>query len=574
MLQIWKSCYSLTNPSDSGRGSSLLDRTIADRRQLNTITLPDFGDPETVSDSSSSSSSLSRTESPLHLFVSSHLHSHPKPDTFVWPPAAHSFSDPGPRQEPSLCSVHATSVAASRVEQALSEVASSLQSSAPKQGPLHPWMTLAQIWLHAAEVYIGIGKPAEASACTQEAANLFPMSHNVLYMRGQVAELRGNLDEARRWYEEALSISPTHVKSMQRLVSLASWAGPWGPEVLFRSTRWLGTLHPSSATKANAAVAAPAAEPAGTVRALCRWPGVLSLAPPGLLPVRGAESGPPAALWAWCLGLYAAHSSLAGPGDLQKAEPFRIEGLLTLGRPQLLSRGLQAVRAHGALRGGVGCPARGVTPVPAHPAGALSWVQDQTWGSPSAAQPPSPWLLPPHHQRVWGRAGSVCTHCLCRWERPLWRAGWCSWQGLSGPLGSRASAHSGQPSWPGLSSRAARAGHSPRSLACLGAPERKGQWESSPGKVSCVTFRAFAHARAPGTAAASLSEGSRRAHPRERREGPVPGLQAQDRASSLGDPRGLWVLSQNPGLRKPLKHVSVHPGGSETGRTEEGRDQQ
>uniref|UniRef100_A0A8C5R6W2 Tetratricopeptide repeat domain 7B n=1 Tax=Leptobrachium leishanense TaxID=445787 RepID=A0A8C5R6W2_9ANUR len=162
MLQIWKSCYNLTNPSDSGRGSSLLDRAIADRRQLNTITLPDFSDPETGS-------------------------------------------------------IHATSIAASRVEQALSEVASSLQSSAPKQGPLHPWMTLAQIWLHAAEVYIGIGKPAEASACIQEAANLFPMSHNVLYMRGQVAELRGNIDEAKRWYEEALSISPTHVKSMQRL---------------------------------------------------------------------------------------------------------------------------------------------------------------------------------------------------------------------------------------------------------------------------------------------------------------------------------------------------------------------
>ncbi|XP_069853846.1 tetratricopeptide repeat protein 7B isoform X4 [Dipodomys merriami] len=242
MLQIWKSCYNLTNPSDSGRGSSLLDRTIADRRQLNTITLPDFSDPETVSDSSSSSSSLSRTESPLHLFVSSHLHSHPKPDTFVWPPASHALGDSGPRREPSLCnspeayfhgfpslfsvsSIHATSVAASRVEQALSEVASSLQSSAPKQGPLHPWMTLAQIWLHAAEVYIGIGKPAEATACTQEAANLFPMSHNVLYMRGQVAELRGNFDEARRWYEEALSISPTHVKSMQRLALILHQLG-------------------------------------------------------------------------------------------------------------------------------------------------------------------------------------------------------------------------------------------------------------------------------------------------------------------------------------------------------------
>uniref|UniRef100_A0A8C5GNU4 Tetratricopeptide repeat protein 7 N-terminal domain-containing protein n=1 Tax=Gouania willdenowi TaxID=441366 RepID=A0A8C5GNU4_GOUWI len=150
------------NFNDSGRGSSLLDRAIADRRQLNAMTLPDFSDPETGS-------------------------------------------------------LHATSIAASRVEQALSEVASSLQSSAPKHGPLHPWLTLAQIWLHAAEVYIGMSKPAEATACTQEAANLFPTSHNVLYMRGQIAELRGNMDEAKRWYEEALSINPTHVKTMQRL---------------------------------------------------------------------------------------------------------------------------------------------------------------------------------------------------------------------------------------------------------------------------------------------------------------------------------------------------------------------
>ncbi|XP_026976125.1 tetratricopeptide repeat protein 7B isoform X5 [Sagmatias obliquidens] len=187
MLQIWKSCYNLTNPSDSGRGSSLLDRTIADRRQLNTITLPDFSDPETGN--------------------SPEVYFHGFPSLF------------------SVSSVHATSVAASRVEQALSEVASSLQSSAPKQGPLHPWMTLAQIWLHAADVYIGIGKPAEATACTQEAANLFPMSHNVLYMRGQVAELRGNIEEARRWYEEALSISPTHVKSMQRLALILHQLG-------------------------------------------------------------------------------------------------------------------------------------------------------------------------------------------------------------------------------------------------------------------------------------------------------------------------------------------------------------
>ncbi|XP_058843714.1 tetratricopeptide repeat protein 7B isoform X2 [Acipenser ruthenus] len=231
MLQIWKSCYNLTNPSDSGRGSSLLDRAMADRRQINTMTLPDFSDPETAS---SSSSSISGSEPSLHFFVSSHHSPHSKPDPIL-KSTRHHFCDhaPGrwassPCNPPdayfhgfyslfSVCSVHATSIAASRVEQALSEVASSLQSSAPKQGPLHPWMTLAQIWLHAAEVYTGIGKPAEATACTQEAANLFPTSHNVLFMRGQVAELRGNTDEAKRWYEEALSISPTHVKTMQRL---------------------------------------------------------------------------------------------------------------------------------------------------------------------------------------------------------------------------------------------------------------------------------------------------------------------------------------------------------------------
>ncbi|XP_059377150.1 tetratricopeptide repeat protein 7B-like [Carassius carassius] len=230
MLQIWKSCYNLTNP-----------RYI----HTHTHTPPSFflyfiSHPFYflifLFLASHASSSFSGSEPVSPLFPLSSFYSSPPPKTeSTQRRGSHAFSDHAPRRRFSsasnlpdaffhgfdsfigVCSVHANSIAASRVEQALSEAASSLQSSAPKQGPLHPWMTLAQIWLHAAEVYIGMGKAAEATACTQEAANLFPMSHNVLFMKGQVAELRGNVDEAKRWYEEALSISPTHVKTMQRL---------------------------------------------------------------------------------------------------------------------------------------------------------------------------------------------------------------------------------------------------------------------------------------------------------------------------------------------------------------------
>lgn len=93
-----------------------------------------------------------------------------------------------------------------------------LKPSKTLQAGIFPSIIPARLFLLTAEVYISMSKPAEAAACTQEASNLFPTSHNVLYMRGQIAELRGNMDEAKRWYEEALSINPTHVKSMQRLV--------------------------------------------------------------------------------------------------------------------------------------------------------------------------------------------------------------------------------------------------------------------------------------------------------------------------------------------------------------------
>lgn len=73
--------------SDSGRGSSLLDRAIADRRQLNAMTLPDFSDPETGMSARSQNpqvllrlrpsgrSLTSATFKSLQFFCEKHFHS-------------------------------------------------------------------------------------------------------------------------------------------------------------------------------------------------------------------------------------------------------------------------------------------------------------------------------------------------------------------------------------------------------------------------------------------------------------------------------------------------------------------
>ena len=58
-----------------------------------------------------------------------------------------------------LGSVRAESMAASRVEQALSEVASSLGSiMLPRQGPQQTWMLQTQIWLHLGRSYLFASK--------------------------------------------------------------------------------------------------------------------------------------------------------------------------------------------------------------------------------------------------------------------------------------------------------------------------------------------------------------------------------------------------------------------------------
>ncbi|KAK9502249.1 hypothetical protein O3M35_011053 [Rhynocoris fuscipes] len=78
-------------------------------------------------------------------------------------------------------SLHAHSLAASRVEQALSEVASSLSTFTPKPGPQRAWLLQLQIWLLLAELYLSLKQISSAAACLQEATNIYPLSHHIMY---------------------------------------------------------------------------------------------------------------------------------------------------------------------------------------------------------------------------------------------------------------------------------------------------------------------------------------------------------------------------------------------------------
>ncbi|XP_063774780.1 tetratricopeptide repeat protein 7A isoform X3 [Pseudophryne corroboree] len=111
-------------------------------------------------------------------------------------------------------SQRASSIAASRMEQAMSEFT---MHSAQRQGPMHQWITLEQIWLQAAELFMEQQHMKEAGFCIQEAASLFPTSHTVLYMRGKLAEMKGCLEEAKQLYNEALTVNPDGVKIMHSL---------------------------------------------------------------------------------------------------------------------------------------------------------------------------------------------------------------------------------------------------------------------------------------------------------------------------------------------------------------------
>ncbi|XP_067844869.1 tetratricopeptide repeat protein 7A-like isoform X2 [Heptranchias perlo] len=105
----------------------------------------------------------------------------------------------------------------SLAEGALTEKRSTIQSSvAEKRSTIH--LTFPDFHdTDSAELFIELQRTKEASFCIQEAASLSSMSHDVMFMRGRLAEVRGNLNGAKHFYDEALAMNPRSAKIMEHL---------------------------------------------------------------------------------------------------------------------------------------------------------------------------------------------------------------------------------------------------------------------------------------------------------------------------------------------------------------------
>ncbi|KAL8622969.1 hypothetical protein ACOMHN_027090 [Nucella lapillus] len=187
MMKLWKDIHEIEDKDDSDGRSRIVDRNTFDKRSLAQLTMNEFSDRGSGS-------------------------------------------------------VRAESVAASRMERALSEVASSLNSSyMPRHGSQQSWLLQAQIWLQLAELYLVLDKVSEAEACVVETSAMFPLSHQVYFMvseaeacvvetsamfplshqvyfmRGRILEHKQQFQEARICYENAIAINPGHTKSLHHL---------------------------------------------------------------------------------------------------------------------------------------------------------------------------------------------------------------------------------------------------------------------------------------------------------------------------------------------------------------------
>lgn len=85
--------------------------------------------------------------------------------------------------------------------------------------------------MELAEFFIELDRATEVQACVEEACNIFPNSHEALYLKSRLFLIRGNKapnaslskryrSEAKSCLLAALSVLPTHLPSLQCLASI------------------------------------------------------------------------------------------------------------------------------------------------------------------------------------------------------------------------------------------------------------------------------------------------------------------------------------------------------------------
>ncbi|PAA73673.1 hypothetical protein BOX15_Mlig021533g1 [Macrostomum lignano] len=120
-------------------------------------------------------------------------------------------------------SVKRESAAASRIEHAFTELVTgtsdcSLSASGGQaSGQSEAQRLQVRILLELAELYVDHGMLQEAGDAVRECEQLVRLSHHVLYLRGRILEACDQPARAREAYQDAVSINPGHVRSLQRL---------------------------------------------------------------------------------------------------------------------------------------------------------------------------------------------------------------------------------------------------------------------------------------------------------------------------------------------------------------------
>lgn len=78
-------------------------------------------------------------------------------------------------------------------------------------------LILVRILTQIGEFYLRHNKLVDAEQCCQEISSFHPMSYLHLYLRGRIHEYRQEFGQAKVCYQNALSINPYHIQSLQQM---------------------------------------------------------------------------------------------------------------------------------------------------------------------------------------------------------------------------------------------------------------------------------------------------------------------------------------------------------------------